>query len=136
MVFNVGLEHFFGDGDDEPAVAIVRKAERIRLPDEPGKEPASYYFESLDYPVTENRVMDAFYAEFEQRAGPSAPHRHEGPELIYVLKGELAVDVDGREHVLRAGDAMTFDARFAHSYQARGRAICAALVVLASWPRG
>ena len=49
-----------------------------------------------------------------------------------MLGGELAIDVDGREYVLRAGDAMTFDARYSHSYQAKGRASCSALVVLAA----
>src|SRR5690606_30051797 len=32
MVFGVGLEHFFLD-PDQPQVAIVRKADRLRLPD-------------------------------------------------------------------------------------------------------
>ena len=41
MVFNVGLEHFF-QAEHERPVTVVRKADRIRLPDKPGQtSPAS-----------------------------------------------------------------------------------------------
>ena len=32
MVFGVGLDHFFAGAPDRPKVAVVRKAERLRLP--------------------------------------------------------------------------------------------------------
>jgi transcriptional regulator with XRE-family HTH domain len=33
MVFGVGLEHFFVDRKDRPTLAVVRKKDRLRLPD-------------------------------------------------------------------------------------------------------
>ncbi|HEX8797770.1 MAG TPA: helix-turn-helix transcriptional regulator, partial [Terriglobales bacterium] len=36
MVFSVGLDHFFADESKRPAAAVVRKNERIRLPERPG----------------------------------------------------------------------------------------------------
>lgn len=129
LVFGVGLEHFFVPGAGRPPVAVIRKAERLSLPNRPGQARPSYVFESLDFPVTD-RKMEAYYAEFPPGAEPSPPHSHRGAELIYVIKGRLAVDIDGEEIVLDAGDASYFDCAAPHSYRAEGQARCAAIVVV------
>ena len=99
LVFGVGLEHFFVDGEERPRATIIRKKDRLRLPNRPGDKPPSYFFESLDFPVTD-RKMEAFLAEFPVGSKPSEPHLHDGAELIFVLNGRLAVDVDGQESML------------------------------------
>src|SRR6188768_2180274 len=43
LVFGVGLEHFFNPGE-RPAVSVVRRAERLRLPDRPGSDRPTYLF--------------------------------------------------------------------------------------------
>src|ERR1043165_6114788 len=63
LVFSVGLEFFFTGARDKPLVAIVRKAERIQLPDRPGPGSVMYRFESLDFAATERR-FNAYYATF------------------------------------------------------------------------
>ena len=131
LVFGVGLEHFFVDRGERPLLAVVRKNERLRLPDQPGKDPPCYVFESLDFPVTD-RKMQAFYAEFSKQSQPSQPHQHEGAEFIYVLKGELVVSVDGNEIALATGDSMYFDSGAPHSYHRNGQSACAAIVVVAT----
>jgi len=130
MVFGVGLDHFFVEGRDRPSLAVVRKADRIRLPDRQGEENPSYFFESLDFPVTD-RKMEAYYAEFPVHSKPSAPHRHDGAELIYVLKGQLVVTIDGDDTVLDESDALYFDSGAPHSYRQQGRAGASAIVVVA-----
>jgi transcriptional regulator with XRE-family HTH domain len=130
MVFGIGLDHFFVDGRDRPSVAVVRKEDRIRLPDRQGEENPSYFFESLDFPVTD-RKMEAFYAEFPVRSEPSAPHQHDGAELIYVLKGQLVVKIDGDDTVLDESDALYFDSSAPHSYRQQGRSVASAIVVVA-----
>lgn len=129
LVFGVGLEHFFVESAERPAVAVTRKGDRLRLPDRPGEEPPSYLFESLDFPVTD-RKMEAFYAEFPVRSTPSKPHRHEGAELVYVIKGQLVINVGGDDFELGAGDAIYFDSGAPHSYRRAGRSDCAAIVVV------
>src|SRR3954464_3271736 len=42
MVFNVGLEHFFSSGSDGPQVAVIRKRDRVRLPDRAGGKTPAY----------------------------------------------------------------------------------------------
>src|SRR5919112_2901155 len=128
MVFGVGLEHFFVETSERPTIAVVRKKDRLRLPDRAGEAIPSYFFESLNFPVTD-RKLQAFYAEFPTRSQASEPHQHAGAELIYVLKGQLAVVIAGDEIVLGDGDAMYFDSGAPHSYRGEGTSECSAVVV-------
>jgi len=129
LVFGLGLDHFFTESAERPTVAVTRKKERLRLPDRAGANPPSYVFESLDFPVMD-RKMQAYYAEFPLLSKPSELHRHNGAELIYVLRGELAVKVGNDQTVLDAGDAMYFDSETPHAYRRHGRSSCAAIVVV------
>lgn len=129
FVFGVGLEHFFIESEKRPEMAVIRKRDRLRLPDRAGEDPPSYFFESLDFPVTD-RNMEAFFAEFPTELKPSEPHRHEGVELIYVIKGQLVVNIDGEDVTLDAGDAMYFDSGAPHGYRREGRSSCSAIVVV------
>ena len=129
LVFGVGLEHFFVNSSERPTVAVVRKKDRLRLPDHPGEESPSYFFESLDFPVTD-RKMEAYYAEFKAHAKPMEPHKHAGAEIIYVITGQLVVTINGDDTMLGQGDSMYFDSSVPHSYRHHGRAVCSAVVVV------
>ena len=130
LVFGVGLDHFFTE-PEHGRVAVVRKKDRLRLPERPEGDP-TYFFESLDYPVN-NRRMESYYAEFESTT-PSEPHNHPGAEFIYVIGGRLGIDVDGEEHVLEAGDSIYFDGNQPHRYRREGNKPCSVLVVVAREP--
>jgi len=129
MVFGVGLEYFFVEGEERPALAVVRRQDRLRLPDNPDATSPSYLFESLDFPVTD-RKMEAYLAEFPVGGEPSAPHRHDGAEMIYVVKGRLVVNCGGEDIDLDEGDAMYFDSSAPHSYGQKGRSAASAIVVV------
>ena len=129
MVFGVGLEHFFIESEDRPLVAVTRKKDRLRLPNQPAAEAPSYFFESLDFAVTD-RKFDVFYAEFPRMAKPSDPHQHAGAEFIYVLSGRLVVNVDGRDVMLDEGDAVHFDSSAAHSYRLDDRQNSSSAIVV------
>ncbi len=128
MVFGVGLEHFF-TADERPIVAVVRRAERLRLPDRPGKGDPSYFFESLDFPVTDRR-MDAYLAAFPPGAAPSEPHRHPGAEFAYVIAGRLGIMVGDTAVDLGEGDAVYFDSGVDHDYRPLGEAGASVIVVV------
>ncbi|NJA60984.1 cupin domain-containing protein [Streptomyces sp. NEAU-H3] len=49
-----------------------------------------------------------------------APHRHEGEEVMLLLEGALHVTVGGKESVLEAGDAITYDASVPHRFHNKG----------------
>jgi transcriptional regulator with XRE-family HTH domain len=128
LVFSVGLEFFFAGARDKPLVAIVRKKDRVQLPERPGTK-ASYHFESLDFAAPERR-FNSFFAEFLPVAVDALrPHSHPGVEFIYTLAGTLSVHMEAEEHSLHAGDAMYFDATLPHAYRRSGRGPCTALVV-------
>jgi len=129
MVFGVGLDHFFADSR-EPVLAVVRKEDRLSLPDRPDRQ-AAFHFESLDFPVTE-RSMDSYLVRFPAGAAPSEPHQHAGDEMIYVVAGALEVLIHGRTHRLAAGDSMYFEADYPHRYAAPDQGGCEAIVVVAA----
>ncbi len=134
LVFGVGLDHFFKE-DGGPLHAVVRKGDRLRLPDKPGRKAPAYFFESLDYPVSE-RKLDSYYVEIEAVDEPSEPHEHPGAEVIYVLRGELVVNLEGEDFALGEGDSMYFDCAHPHSYRRNGASPCAAIVVVTAEPPG
>jgi len=129
LVFGVGLDHFFKEDSERPVHAVVRKEERIRLPDKAGRRSPAYHFESLDYPVSE-RKLNGYYVEIEAEDEPSEPHEHPGAEIIYVLCGELVVCLEGEDYTLAEGDSMYFDCSHPHSYRRKGSSACAAVVVV------
>lgn len=129
LVFGVGLEHFFVENADGAAIAVVRRSERVKLPDRPGANPPAYFFESLDFPMSDRR-MEAFYAEFPVTSAPSAQHAHAGAEFIYVVSGRLGLTVDERDMMLDAGDSVYFDSGAPHSYRREGDSACSIVVVV------
>lgn len=129
LVFGVGLDHFFVDDSEAPIIAVVRKEDRLRLPDRPGETSPAYFFESLDFPVTD-RKMEAYFAAFEGPQEATEPHAHDGAEVIYVIKGELVVAIGDEETTLGEGDSIYFDSGHPHSYRRAGDAPCEAVVVV------
>ena len=129
LVFSVGLDFFFTSPREKPLVAVVRQAERVRLPERPGERQIAYRFESLDYPATERR-FNSYYAQFFPAApGELRPHIHPGVEFIYALAGTLSVHIESDEYALAAGDSMYFDSSIPHSYRRSGGRACHAIVV-------
>ena len=108
---------------------VVRKEDRIRLPEKAGRTSPAYCFESLDYPVSD-RKLNGYYVEFGEEGEQSEPHEHPGAEIIYVLDGELVVNLDGEDFTLGQGDSMYFDCAHPHSYRRKGALLCAAIIVV------
>jgi transcriptional regulator with XRE-family HTH domain len=128
LVFGVGLEHFF-EAEARPVVAVVRKEDRMRLPDDPEKHLPSYTFESLDFPATD-RKMEAYLAEFPAGAPVSESHAHDGVEFAYVLSGRLEIRIGEAPVELGSGDAIYFDSAVPHTYRSVGSATCSAIFVV------
>jgi transcriptional regulator with XRE-family HTH domain len=129
LVFGVGLEFFFAGTREKPLAAIVRRRDRVQLPDRPGAQAVAYTFESLDYPATERR-FNSYLAEFlPADADRQRPHAHPGVEFIYVLRGRMTVQLGDQDHGLAAGDSMYFDSTQLHSYRRDGSRRCQGVVV-------
>jgi transcriptional regulator with XRE-family HTH domain len=129
LVFSVGLDYFFSGSREKPVVGVVRHKDRLRFPDKPGARDHTYEFESLDYPAVERR-LNGYYVEFLPIPAEKVRlHQHQGGEFIYVLSGNLTVEVGGEEHTLEARDSMYFDSSTPHGYRRAGARTCAAIVV-------
>lgn len=127
LVFSVGLEHFFTEPTRKPTLAVVRRGERQRFPEKQGEKSPAYFFESLDFPALERR-MNAYFVEFEG-AETSHRHTHPGAEFLYVIDGQVTVNVGDEPHLLGPGDSMYFDSSVPHDYLRVGRKSCRAVVV-------
>ena len=131
LVFGVGLEFFFSGAREKPLRAIMRRGERVRLPERAGAREVAYQFESLDFAATERR-FNSYYAEFFPVAAERLrPHQHPGVEFVYMLKGTLSVHMDGEEYRLEEGDSMYFDSNVPPAYRRSGGRSCAAVIVTA-----
>jgi transcriptional regulator with XRE-family HTH domain len=129
LVFGVGLEFFFAGAREKPLVVVVRKHDRVQLPERPGARDNAFRFESLNYPATERR-FNCYYAEFFPVAADRLrPHDHPGVEFIYAIQGRLSVHLGDEEHALQAGDSMYFDSSVPHAYSRSGGRNCSAVVV-------
>ena len=117
MVFDVGLDHFFGDRKRRRTFLIVRAPERMRFPDRPAALKPNYFFECLAFSAQE-KSLQAYTAEFPKRARAEVlEHFHDGAEFIHLLEGSLVIYFQGEEHTLNAGDSVYFDSSEAHSYR-------------------
>jgi transcriptional regulator with XRE-family HTH domain len=132
MVFSVGLDHFFADESKRHAAAVVRKSERIRLPERPGVADVAYHFESLDYKWNDRRT-NAYFAEF-QAVDPDKlrPHQHPGSEFLLVVKGKLGLRIGVNTYQLESGDSIYFDPSVPHTYRRVGKPPCQAMIVTAA----
>jgi transcriptional regulator with XRE-family HTH domain len=129
MVFSVGLDFFFTDERKRHIVAVVRKDERIRLPERPGTTDVAYYFESLDFKSNERRTS-AYLAEFEAMAPEKLKsHQHPGSEFLHVTKGKLGLKIGLDNYELDVGDSVYFDPAVPHTYRRLGKTVCQALIV-------
>jgi transcriptional regulator with XRE-family HTH domain len=129
MVFSVGLEYFFTDERKRRVVAVVRKEDRRRFPDRPGTADVSFFFESLDYPVTE-RKLSSYLADFQAIAKEKLKsHSHSGVEFLHLLTGMLVLKIGMQDYELVAGDSIYFDSGVQHSYRKTGTETCHAIVV-------
>lgn len=131
MVFSMGLDFFFSDQGQRHIFALVRKKDRLRFPEAPELDHASFDFESLDF-LASDRKFNAYLAEF--RTVPATQlhlHQHSGVEFIYVVRGKLALKIGAEEETLDAGDSLYFDSQFPHGYSRVGTKPCSAVVITA-----
>src|SRR5271166_2375509 len=59
MVFDVGMEHFFGEKRESKLFSVVRADERMRFPERAGAPSPGYFFECLTF-ATQGNGMQAY----------------------------------------------------------------------------
>jgi transcriptional regulator with XRE-family HTH domain len=129
MVFDVGLEFFFGEKRSKRVFSVVRAEERMVFPEQAESPVPGYYFEVLNYGATD-KGLSAYLAEFPKLENhQSKEHSHEGSEFLHILMGDLSIYYQNEEYVLHVGDSVYFDASEIHSYQGHSETPTRAIVV-------
>ncbi|MEO6760516.1 MAG: XRE family transcriptional regulator [Saprospiraceae bacterium] len=129
MVFDVGLDYFFGTRRKTGLFEVVRQDERMWFSNDLDAERPGFYFEVLAFKAN-NKPIEAYLADFPQRE-EGVSHAHAGAELLYVLAGELEVVYQDDTVVLEAGDSAYFDSSEVHSYRGVSEVPARALVISA-----
>lgn len=68
-----------------------------------------------------NTVMEPHLFRVAPDAGSGDPYTHEGEEFIYVLRGDLEINLNGEEYRLKTGDSFYFESATPHRWKNPGR---------------
>lgn len=68
-----------------------------------------------------NTVMEPHLFRVAPESGSGDPYTHEGEEFLYVLRGELAITLNGEEYRLKSGDSFYFESATPHRWKNPGR---------------
>ncbi len=129
MVFNVGLDFFFAEEERNSSATVIRRSERIRLPEKLGGSDEVFTFESLNFGVSEP-PFEVFLGEIIAETPNSRFHQHDGYELLLVMSGEVEVRIGDDVHSLASGDSIYFDSSTPHTYRKTSAGKCSVVVVV------
>lgn len=116
MVFDVGVDHFFGDRKKKRLFAITRATDRIKFPERADSPAPSFFFECLAY-SSQDKSLQAYLAEFPSHDPKNVTeHFHDGAEFLYLVEGSMDLVYQEEKHELNGGDCVYFDSSEPHSY--------------------
>jgi DNA-binding transcriptional MerR regulator/quercetin dioxygenase-like cupin family protein len=69
-----------------------------------------------------NTVMEPHLFRVAPAAGSGDSYMHEGEEFLYVLRGQLTINLEKQEYQLKAGDSFYFESSTPHHWKNPGRA--------------
>ena len=68
-----------------------------------------------------NTVMEPHLFRVAPESGSGDAYTHEGEEFLYILRGELAITLNGEEYRLKTGDSFYFESATPHRWKNPGR---------------
>lgn len=96
----------------ERETIVLRKSESIMQTDETENYRVFCY-----YRTTPIRNFELFYVELDANsANASIGHSEKAQEYIYVISGELVLQLETGEYTLYEGDSFAFDSSLNHTY--------------------
>lgn len=123
------MGYFISPGIDKP-MTVVRKGERRPI-SRYGEEKSmqyGYFYESLA-PEKADRLMEPFIVTLVP-TDTEEFSTHTGQEFLYVLEGEMKVQVGDRVDFLKPGDAVYYDSNQPHLVRCVGTNVTKILAVL------
>lgn len=127
----VTLGELFEDSADSP-FCIVRSHDRktvSRFSSAEGKA-GGYSYESLGH-QKQNRHMEPFLVTLAPADGSQVEaNQHVGEEILFVLEGQVEVQLAGHTDVLNPGDSIYYDSNLPHVVSCHGKAPATILAVI------
>ena len=126
--FDVGVGELFGVSTQVNDYAVVRKNER--KPFSRRGQGAGYYYEAIAPGISPGE-FEAFvmHPPLEEPRGLPGFH-HGGQEMIFVLKGKIAVNFPHSQVNLAGGDSIVFNGHVPHRILSVGQSRAETLVII------
>lgn len=128
----VKIEYFFKAPSSQQRISVIRRMEWQEEAKLPHNRPASsgYHYIPLAHP-TANQHMEPFWVRFEQgNNSQPAYYQHNGEEFLYVHKGTLEFNTEGKKIVVTSGDSLYYDSSLPHMVRNIGSKPASALAVI------
>ena len=124
-----GMSYLVSPGTQKP-MTVLRADQRKETSRHLGKraERYGYFYESLA-PEKANRSMEPFVVTLTP-SEEARPSTHDGEEFLFVLQGQIMVQVGGQKEYLEAGDAVYYDSSKPHLVKCVGGREAKILAVL------
>jgi len=123
------MGYFISPGVDQFMTVVRKEARRpISRYGETKSIEHGYFYESLA-PEKADRLMEPFIVTLVPTATDEFS-THSGQEFLYVLKGELKLQVGDRVEFLKPGDAAYYDSNQPHLVRCAGTTVTKVLAVL------
>jgi len=123
------MGYFISPGVDQFMTVVRKEARRpISRYGETKSIEHGYFYESLA-PEKADRLMEPFIVTLVPKATDEFS-THSGQEFLYVLKGELKLQVGDRVEFLKPGDAAYYDSNQPHLVRCAGTTVTKVLAVL------
>ena len=124
-----GMSYLVSPGTDKP-MTVLRADQRKEASRHLGKrgERYGYFYESLA-PEKANRSMEPFIVTLTP-SEEVQPSTHDGQEFLFVLQGQVMVQVSGQKEYLEPGDAVYYDSTKPHFVKCVGGREAKILAVL------
>jgi len=127
--FNVDITIFFERKDREVKCSIVRKDERRSIAQEGNI--FGYHYETIAHKKYD-KMMSPFVITLIPHADDQTIFRHEGQEMMFILKGAMEFWYGDERQILNEGDCVYFDSEMPHRGQCFGDTESKVLVVIYS----
>jgi transcriptional regulator with XRE-family HTH domain len=123
------MGYFISPGVDKP-MTVVRKGQgqAVARYGKKKSQQYGYVYESLA-PEKANRMMEPFIVTLLP-TDTDEFSSHDGQEFLFVLEGEMKVQVGDRTELLHPGDAVYYDSTQPHLVKSSGRAKTTILAVI------
>ncbi len=124
---DVDISELFGSAGAPTRFALLRRAERSSVSRDASE--SGYTYEPLA-PNYSTKRMEPFLIRIPMTQAEDAVFRHEGEEMLFVLRGTMRFFFGEDEHHLREGDCIYFDSGVAHHGYSIGATEAECLVVI------